>query len=47
MDGDKLQQIINNQSEIKDSLKKIAKSLAFIFQLLVVAFIIGILSLVS
>jgi hypothetical protein len=47
MDNDKLQQIIDNQNEIKDSLKKITKSSAYTFQLLVVAFIIGILSLVS
>jgi hypothetical protein len=47
MDNETIKQLIDNQNEIKDSLKKISKSLAFIFQLLVVAFIIGILSLVS
>jgi hypothetical protein len=47
MDNDKLQQIINNQSEIKDFLKNINKSLAYIFQLFVVTFIIWIVSLVS
>ncbi len=47
MDNETIKQLIDNQNEIKDSLKKISKSLAYIFQLLVVAFIIGILSLVS
>ncbi len=47
MDNETLKQLIDNQNEIKDSLKKISKSLAYIFQLLVVAFIIGMLSLVS
>jgi len=46
MDNDKLQQIIDNQNEIKDSLKKITKNSAYTFQLLVVALIVGILSLV-
>jgi hypothetical protein len=47
MDSDNLQKIINNQSDIKDLLKNINKSLAYIFQLFVVTFIIWIVSLVS
>jgi hypothetical protein len=47
MDNESIKQLIDNQNEIKDSLKKIAKSVAFIFQLLVVALIIGILGLLG
>jgi len=47
MDSDKLQKIINNQSDIKELLTTINKSLAHIFQLLIFVFIIWIVSLVS
>ncbi len=47
MDNETIKQLIDNQNEIKDSLKKISKSLAYIFQLLVVALIIGLLSLLG
>jgi hypothetical protein len=47
MDNDNLQKIINNQSDIKNLLTSINKSLAHIFQLFIFTFIIWIVSLLS
>ncbi len=47
MDDDKFQQLIHSQNELRDNLKNISKTLSHIFQLLVVAFVIGLLGLFS